>query len=121
MSLKNSNDTIENRTRDLPVCNVDYAASSSNYLPTLRYNLSVQSSSVKNNKSSESEYGVCKGKELVVISNGIVVQANRGDVGGRKDGGKCSHLCYFAVRRSGSGKFVTGAEEKQRKLSVRAK
>ena len=35
--------------------------------------------------------------------------------------GKCSHLCYIAVRRSEVGKFVTGAGEKRRKLSVRAK
>jgi hypothetical protein len=40
-------------------------------------------------------------------------------VAGRR--GKCSHLWYFAVRRSESGKFLTGAGEKRRKLSVCAK
>jgi hypothetical protein len=83
----------------------------------LRDNLSVQSSSVKNNKSIESEYGVYKGRFLVLIGNGIMMQASRGDVGGRRRG-KCSHQCYLAVRRSGSGKFVTCAGEKPRELSV---
>ena len=40
-------------------------------------------------------------------------------VAGRR--GKCSHLCYFAVRRSDRGKFLTGSGEKRRKLSVCAK
>jgi hypothetical protein len=28
--------------------------------------------------------------------------------------GKCSHQCYFTVRRSGSGKFLTGAGEREK-------
>jgi len=44
-----------------------YAASSSNYSPKLWDNLYVQSSSVKNNINREREYGVYKGRVLVVV------------------------------------------------------
>jgi hypothetical protein len=53
-----------------------------------------------------------------VISIGSVVPANRVDVGGRRDGGKCSRQCHFEARRSGSGRFLTGAEERKTKETV---
>jgi len=46
-----------------------------------------------------------------VKSLSSVVGASRVDGGGRKQG-KCSHLCYFAVRLSEGGKFLTGAGKK---------